>query len=129
MYSRIAALLLSGVIAVSSGSVRAEDGSNILSTTSSPYTVGAGLSSYVPSTVVLVEGSHLAFWNLYPVMHSLTSVEVDQKGERLFDSGLVGFASTVDVGGVSELQGSREGFEFFCLIQPWMRGRLLVVRD
>ena len=127
MYTRIAALVLSGVIAVSSGSVRAEHRPNVVAGTSLRYTVVTGLSSYVPSNVVLVEGSRVVFRNTYPVLHSLTSVDVDGKGERLFDTGIVGFASKVDVGGVSALRARRQGFEFFCWIQPWMRGRLVVV--
>lgn len=75
----------------------------------------------------MVKGSHLTFRNLDPTLHSVTSVDVDEEDERLFDSGIVGFASTVDVGGVSRLRAGRKGFEFFCLIQPWMRGRLIVI--
>jgi hypothetical protein len=127
MNVRVATLMLIGAMSMPWNAAGAVDGPGP-ATDSSPgaKAVAAG-HAYVTPTIVLVEGGDLSFTNLGISFHTLTSTEVDEDDKPLFDSGLVGFASVVDVAGASRLTATLDGYEFFCWLQPWMRGRLIVV--
>ena len=124
MRARVAGLLLIGVMLAPSGASQAFEGSSTLTATSN---VAAAWFFYLPDTITLIEGGELSFTNLGVPAHSLTSTILDENDRPLFDSGLVGFASVAMVRGVSDLTASPDGYEFYCWLQPWMRGRLIVI--
>ena len=124
MRARIAALLLIGVMLAPSGAPQAFEGSSTLTATSN---VAAAGFFYLPDTITLIEGGELSFTNLAVSAHTLTSTILDENDQPLFDSGWVGFSSVVMVRGVSDLRASLDGYEFYCWLQPWMRGRLIVI--
>lgn len=91
-----------------------------------PIAVAAG-GRFVTAEIVLPEGSTLSLANLDAAAHSLTSLARRANGERVFDSGLVGFGRSGRVAGVEELGANADGYAFVCLLHPLMRGTIRVL--
>ncbi len=89
--------------------------------------VTAARNVFLPSPIVMSRGGDVTFTNLDTAVHSVTAVQAAAGTDRpLFDSGLIGFAANAPVAGVSSLPASQAGYEFYCVMHTWMRGRLIV---
>ncbi len=79
---------------------------------------------FVPSTVVIRPGDHLALsvYDLLP--HTVTARRTDAAGNPLFSSDAARNGQSVPVRGVERLAPGT--YQFFCTIHPQMTGELVV---
>lgn len=78
-------------------------------------------SCFLPTIAVMKRGGEVIWENHDNVAHTVTSGSATEGPNVLFDSGLIYPDSTYSV--KLDLPGE---YEYFCLVHPWMSGKILV---
>ncbi len=84
---------------------------------------GGATAGYTTRVAVAVPGTPTTFYNFDQIPHTVTSVDRDADGNRLFDGGALQSSSSV-IKGIERLRPG--SYSFFCSFHPNMTGTLVV---